>query len=174
MAGGGFLHKPIKVDKVSTKYRTIKTSIPVPESIPALKKMYSLEAQAMHGQFPMIWDKADDFQIFDKWGNIWIDFTSTIFVANAGHGNKSIVKALMDVLHKPLLHTYTYASQERIDYLDYLIANTPKQFEKALLLSAGTEATEVALKLMRLNGKKKGKKNKCSCSLCKFHIGFLS
>ena len=46
--------------------------------------MYALEAQAMHGQFPMIWDKADNFQIFDKWGNVWIDFTSTIFVANAG------------------------------------------------------------------------------------------
>ena len=160
MAGGGFLHKPIKVDKVSTKYRTIKTLIPVPESIPALKKMYSLEAQAMHGQFPMIWDKADDFQIYDKWGNIWIDFTSTIFVANAGHGNKSIVKALMDVLYKPLLHTYTYASQERIDYLDYLIANTPKQFEKALLLSAGTEATEASIKIARKYFHKIGKPEK--------------
>jgi len=159
MAGGSFSHKSIKVDKVSTKYRTIKTLIPVPESIPLLKKMYSLEAQAMHGQYPMIWDKADDFQIFDKWGNTWIDFTSTIFVTNAGHGNKSIVNALKDVLHKPLLHTYTFASQERIEYLDYLIANTPKQFEKAFLLSAGTEATETALKLMRLNGKKKGKRN---------------
>jgi 4-aminobutyrate aminotransferase-like enzyme len=159
MAGGGFSHKPIKVDKVATKYRTIKTSIPVPESIPLLKKMYSLEAQAMHGQFPMIWDRADDFQIFDKWGNVWIDFTSTIFVANAGHGNKRIVKALKHVLDKPLLHTYTYASQERIDYLDYLIANTPKNFEKAFLLSAGTEATEAALKLMRLDGQKKGKRN---------------
>jgi 4-aminobutyrate aminotransferase / (S)-3-amino-2-methylpropionate transaminase / 5-aminovalerate transaminase len=159
MAGGKFSHKPIKVDKVATKYRTIKTSMPVPESIPLLRKMYSLEAQAMHGQFPMIWDKADDFQIFDKWGNVWIDFTSTIFVANSGHGNKRIVKALKNVLDKPLLHTYTYASQERIDYLDYLIAHTPKQFEKAFLLSAGTEATEAALKLMRLNGQKKGKRN---------------
>ena len=158
MAGEGFSHKPIKVDKITTKYRTIRTSIPVLESIPILKKMYALEAQAMHGQFPMIWDKADNFQIFDKWGNVWIDFTSTIFVANAGHGNKRIVAALKEVLDKPLLHTYTYASQERIDYLDYLIANTPKQFEKAFLLSAGTEATEVALKLMRLNGQQKGKR----------------
>jgi len=41
---------------------------------------------------------------------------------------------------------------ERINYLDYLIANTSKQFEKAFLLSAGTEATEVALKLMRIHG----------------------
>ena len=158
MAGNGFSHQPIKVEKIATKYRTIKTKIPVPESIPMLEKMYEIEAQAMHGQLPMIWDKADDFQIYDQWGNVWLDFTSTIFVANAGHGNKRILEALRDVLDKPLLHTYTYASIERIDYLEYLIENTPKQFEKAFLLSAGTEATDAALKLMRLNGQKQGKK----------------
>jgi 4-aminobutyrate aminotransferase-like enzyme len=158
MAGNGFSHHPIKVEKIQTKYRTIKTEIPVPESIPMLEKMYEIEAQAMHGQLPMVWDRADDFQIYDQWGNVWIDFTSTIFVANAGHGNKRIVKALKRVLDKPLLHTYTYASSERIDYLEYLIKNTPKQFEKAFLLSAGTEATEAALKLMRLNGQKQGKR----------------
>jgi len=158
MAGNGFSHQPIKVEKIATKYRTIKTDIPVPESISMLEKMYEIEAQAMHGQLPMVWDRADDFQIYDQWGNIWLDFTSTIFVANAGHGNKHIVKALKEVLDKPLLHTYTYASSERIDYLEYLIKNTPKQFEKAFLLSAGTEATEAALKLMRLNGQKQGKR----------------
>jgi 4-aminobutyrate aminotransferase-like enzyme len=158
MAGNGFSHQPIKVEKIATKYRTIKTEIPVPDSVSMLEKMYEIEAQAMHGQLPMVWDRADDFQIYDQWGNVWIDFTSTIFVANAGHGNKRIVKALKGVLDKPLLHTYTYASSERIDYLEYLIKNTPKQFEKAFLLSAGTEATEAALKLMRLNGQKQGKR----------------
>ena len=157
MASNTFSHKPKEVEKISTKYRSIKTPIPVPESIPLLEKMYSLESKAMHGQLPIIWDKADNFQIYDKWGNIWLDFTSTIFVANAGHGNKKIIKALKNVITKPLLHTYTYASEERINYLNYLISNTPKQFEKAFLLSAGTEATEAALKLMRLNGKKNGK-----------------
>jgi 4-aminobutyrate aminotransferase / (S)-3-amino-2-methylpropionate transaminase / 5-aminovalerate transaminase len=157
MSGKVFSHQPIKVEKIATEYRTIKTAIPVPESLPMLEKMYEIEAQAMHGQLPMVWDRADDFQIYDQWGNIWLDFTSTIFVANAGHGNKRIVQALKGVLDKPLLHTYTYASRERIDYLEYLIKNTPKQFEKAFLLSAGTEATEVALKLMRLNGQKQGK-----------------
>ena len=158
MAGGNFSHVPLKVKKISTKYRSIKTLIPVPESISLLNKMYSLEAQAMHGQYPMIWDTAEDFQVSDQWGNTWIDFTSTIFVANAGHGNKRIREALSNIINKPLLHTYTYASKERIDYLELLIKNTPKQFEKAFLLSAGTEATEVALKLMRLNGSKHGKK----------------
>jgi 4-aminobutyrate aminotransferase / (S)-3-amino-2-methylpropionate transaminase / 5-aminovalerate transaminase len=158
MAGGEFSHVPIEVKKIKTKYRAIKTLLPTPESIPLLEKMYSLEAQAMHGQYPMIWDRAEDFQVFDKWGNTWIDFTSTIFVANAGHSNKRIVNALKKLLEKPIMHTYTYASHERINYLDYLISHTPKQFEKAFLLSAGTEATEVALKLMRLNGQKKGKR----------------
>ena len=159
MSGKGFSHEPIKVDEISTKYRTIKTALPVPESIPIIEQMYELESRAMHGQVPLIWDKAEGFQIYDKWGNKWLDFTSTIFVANAGHGNKKIINALKKILDKPLLHTYTYASEERVNYLNYLIDNTPNQFEKAFLLSAGTEATEAALKLMRLNGEKQ-KKNK--------------
>jgi 4-aminobutyrate aminotransferase / (S)-3-amino-2-methylpropionate transaminase / 5-aminovalerate transaminase len=158
MAGGSFSHIPVNVASVNTQYRKINTAIPVPESLPLLDKMYRLESHSMHGQMPIIWDRAEDFQVFDLWGNVWIDFTSTIFVANAGHGNKRIREALKKLLDKPLLHTYTYASKERIDYLDYLISNTPSQFEKAFLLSAGTEATETALKLMRLNGQKIGKR----------------
>jgi len=156
---GKFSHTPVNVEKIDTLYRKINTQIPVPESIPLLEKMYSLESHSMHGQMPIIWDRAEDFQVYDYYGNVWIDFTSTIFVANAGHANKRITEALKRQLEKPLLHTYTYASKERIDYLDYLITNTPDQFEKAFLLSAGTEATEAALKLMRLNGQKHGKEN---------------
>ena len=115
---------------------------------------FRLEAQAMHGQIPVVWDRADDFQIYDKWGNVWLDFTSTIFVANAGHANKRIITALKSLLQKPLLHTYTYLSSERLAYLEILL-KTPAQFEKAFLLSAGTEATEVALKLMRMKGQLK-------------------
>jgi 4-aminobutyrate aminotransferase / (S)-3-amino-2-methylpropionate transaminase / 5-aminovalerate transaminase len=158
MAGHGFSHNPINVPKVETKYRKIVTQIPVPESIPLLEKMYRTESRSMHGQMPVIWDRAEGFQVHDSWGNTWIDFSSTIFVTNAGHGNKRIVEALKKVLDKPLLHTYTYGNHERIEYIDYLIQKTSKQFEKAFLLSAGTEATECALKLMRLNGHKKGKK----------------
>lgn len=160
MAGTNFSHTPIDVKKISTKYRTINTSIPVPESIPLLNKLYSLEANAMHGQMPIIWDKAKNFQVYDKWGNIWLDFTSTIFVSNAGHGNPKITNALKNCLDKPLMHTYTYANEERINYLEYLIQKTPKQYEKAFLLSAGTEATDAALKLMRLNAQKIGKRKR--------------
>ena len=44
-------------------------------------------------------------------------------------GNRRIVNGLKNVLNKPLLHTYTYANEERINYLEYLIKNTPKIFK---------------------------------------------
>lgn len=158
MAGYGFSHVPKEVPSVETRFRQIKTKIPVPESIPLLEKMYKYESHSMHGQLPVLWDHAEGFQVFDSWGNCWIDFTSTIFVANAGHSNPRIVDALKRVLNKPLLHTYCYANTERIEYLEELIKVTPPQFEKAFFLSAGTEATECALKLMRLSGQKAGKR----------------
>ena len=158
MAGGCFSHVPQSVPPVDSEFRKIHTKIPVPESIPMLEQLYRIESRSMHGQIPVIWDKAQGFQVSDPWGNTWIDFTSTIFVANAGHANERILAQLQHQLTKPLLHTYTYASPIRLEYLDYLISNTPKQFEKAFLLSAGTEATEVAFKLMRMQGQKKGKR----------------
>ena len=158
MAGFNFNHTPKDVPLINTKYRKIATQIPNSESVAMLEKAYKLESRSMHGQMPVVWDRADNFQVFDAQGNSWIDFTSTIFVANAGHGNPRIVEAVKKALDKPLLHTYTYLSQERLDYLELLIEKTPKQFEKVFMLSAGTEATECALKLMREQGIKKGKR----------------
>ena len=157
MSGLGFSHKPVAVPPVNTNYRVIQTPIPVPESVSLLDKLYSTESHSMHGQLPIIWDRAEGYQVYDRWGNKWLDFSSTIFVTNSGHGNRRITNALEKVIRKPLLHTYTFTSPERIEYIEYLVENTPGQFEKAFLLSAGTEATECALKLMRLNGQKEGK-----------------
>lgn len=158
MAGHGFTHVPVEVPPIKTRFRTICTPIPVPESLPLLEAIYECESRSMHGQLPVVWDRADGFQVHDAWGNTWIDFTSTIFVTNAGHGNPRITAAVRAVAEKPLLHTYTYATQERADYLRELIRVTPPQFEKVFLLSAGTEATECGLKLMRLHSARAGKR----------------
>jgi len=160
MAGDTFSEEPKVVELIETDFRSIKTPIPVPESIPIIEEIYNNESRSMHGQIPMVWSYAEDFIIGDYWGNRWIDFTSTIFVANAGHGNKKIQQELNKVINKPLVHTYTYPSKERADYLKYLIENTPKQYEKAFLLSAGTETTEAAIKLMRLNAIKQKKRRR--------------
>lgn len=152
MAGYSFNKIPQKVPLVKTKYRRIITKIPVPESISILKDTESCESRSMHGQLPVVWDKAEDFSIFDKYGNRWIDFTSTIFLANTGHSNKKVIKAIQKQLSKKLIHTYTFMHEIRAKFLKKLIAMVPDYLKKAFLLSAGTEATECAVKLMRMYG----------------------
>ena len=160
MSGWKFNMKPMVLPRVNTKYRRIITKLPVPESLRIFTMLEKYESRSMHGQLPVIWDKTDDFLIFDPYGNRWIDFTSTIFVTNSGHGNPHIISALKRTLNQRLLHSYTFVHSSRVKFLKKLIEITPRQFEKAFLLSAGTEATECAFKLMRMYGQSINKKKK--------------
>ena len=112
----------------------------------------------MHGQLPLVWDRAEDFSVFDPAGNRFIDFTSTIFVANIGHSNPRVVAAIRDTLDRPLQNCYAYGCELRARYLERLVAFAGAPFDKAFLLSAGTEATEAALKLMRMYGQQQRKR----------------
>jgi len=143
---------PREVPTVKTAHRCIATKIPVPESLQLLEKIKTYESSNVMDQLPVIWDHAEGYQIHDSWGNTWIDFTSTIFVANAGHGNKQVVKRVQEQLEKPLLHAYSYPTPIRGAFLEKLIQMTPSYLEKASLFSTGTEAAERAIKLSRYYG----------------------
>ena len=150
-----FSSEPVDVKKVSTKYRKISTSIPIDGTKKILERLKKTESRSMHGQLPLVWDKAKDFSVFDSVGNCWIDFTSTIFVTNVGHSNPRVIEAIKKTLDNPLFSCYSYANELRAEYLELLIKFAGHNFEKAFLLSAGTEATEAAFKLMRMHGQKK-------------------
>src|SRR3990167_3347334 len=121
MSGHSFSLIPQKVPPVDSKYRKIKTMIPVPESLPIFDLLAKLESRSMHGQLPIVWDKAEDFQVYDPYGNCWIDFTSTIFVTNSGHANPKVISALQKKLNQKLLHTYTFVHESRVQFLKRLI-----------------------------------------------------
>lgn len=160
MAGHEFSRSPQQVPFVSTAHRTIKTAIPAPGTEQILDNLDRHESRSMHGQFPLIWERAVDASVFDIAGNRWIDFTSTIFVANVGHSNPRVTAAMQATMEAPIYSCYAYPNRIRADYLQRLIAFAGKPFEKAFLLSAGTEATEAALKLMRMHGQKQGKRRR--------------
>ena len=151
---------PQDVPKIRTENRLINTPVPAPGTAEILSRLEKIESRSMHGQLPLVWDKANNFSIFDIAGNKWIDFTSTIFVANVGHSNQKVTAAIKKTLEYPLYSCYAYANEVRVDYLEKLISFAGKPFEKAFLLSAGTEATDAALKLMRMHGQKHGKRRR--------------
>jgi len=77
-----------------------------------LKKLSKSEPVSMMGQPPIIWDKAEGFQIYDKWGNKWLDWSSGVLITNAGHGRKEISKALKEVIDRGLLATYVFIHEK--------------------------------------------------------------
>ena len=110
-------------------------------------------------ELPIKWHKAKDFYIFDENGNRWIDMTSGIFVANAGHSNPKINQAIKDQVDADLTFAYQYNTDIRQQFIKKLLDISPDHFNKVVLLNSGSEATDAAYRLIKLWGRKYNKKH---------------
>ena len=153
-----FNRTPKEVSHVDTKYRRICTKLPVPESLPIIERSIKYEPWSMNNQLYAVWDKAVDYEVYDKWGNMWLDFSSGIFVTNVGHGNPELITALEKMIRKPMLNSYYYYLEERSLLAEKLVNMAPRHMDKAFFLTTGAETTECALKLCRIHGRKKNQK----------------
>ena len=156
MAGRSYSMEPKDVPSVQTAFRRIVTKIPVPESIPILERLRRYEPQSMSGQPLVIWDRAEGVNVYDRWGNMWLDWSSGVLVANAGHGRKEIVDAIVQQASKPMLHNYCFPSEARADLAQKLVEIAPEGLSKAFILTTGAESTENAIKLSRTWGQEVG------------------
>lgn len=106
----------------------------------------------MQGQAPMVWDKAEGFNVYDPWGNKWLDWSSGVLITTAGHGRKEIAEAVTAKVQRPLLATYCFPSEARRRLAKKLVEVAPEGIDKAFILTTGSEAVECALKLSRTKG----------------------
>ncbi|HEY3857805.1 MAG TPA: aspartate aminotransferase family protein [Verrucomicrobiae bacterium] len=151
---------PKDVPKVETKYRRIVTPLPHPDSVRTLEKLHRCEPISMRGQPPLVWDRAEDIFVYDKYGNRWLDWSSGVLVANSGHSAPEIRKAIIEQVESGLLHNYVFPSEERAALADLLLRFAPSGLTKIFFLTTGAESVECAIKLARANGIKIGGPNK--------------
>src|SRR5471032_2833690 len=140
---------PKRIPRVETQFRRIVTEFPVPESIPIIQMLEAYEPVAMRGQPPVVWDHAECFQVYDAWGNQWIDWSSVVLIANAGHGRTQIVDAIVQQASSKLLTNYCFPSDIRSRLVARLAALLPEHLKKVFLLTTGSETIECAIKLCR-------------------------
>lgn len=146
---------PRQVARIETKYRRIATDFPVPESLPVLEKLNKYELRAMGGQPPVVWDRAEGFQVYDAWGNKWLDWSSGVLITNAGHGRKEIADAVAAQAQSQLLTTYCFPSEIRAELCERLVDLMPEPLKKIFLLTTGSETVEFAIKAARMYGRMK-------------------
>lgn len=161
---------PRKVKKVETKYRKIATEIPVLDSLETIEQLRKYEPRSMTGQPLVIWDRGEGFNVYDKYGNKWIDFSSGVLVTNSGHGNPAIKKTIIDMVDHGLLHNYCFPTEIRAKLVKRLSEICPEPLKKVFLLTTGAETTECAIKLCRTYGQKVGGKEKIK--IITFHDDF--
>ena len=154
--GKEFSITPREVAHVETKYRRIATALPHPDSVPTLEKLRTFEPISMRGQPPVVWERAEDIFVFDKYGNRWLDWSSGVLVTNAGHAAPEVSRAIIDQVNSGLLHSYVFPNEERAALVECLAGVAPEGLQKVFLLTTGSEATECAIKLSRAYGIKVG------------------
>ncbi len=147
---------PRSVPRIETPHRRIVTPIPAPESLPIIEKLRRYEPVSFRGQPPVVWDRAEGFQVYDAWGNCWIDWSAGVLITNAGHGRKEIVEAIVQQASKPLLTTFAFASEVRARLAETLVSLFPEPLNKVFIFSTGSEAVENAIKFSRTYGVKTG------------------
>ncbi|NWF83382.1 MAG: aminotransferase class III-fold pyridoxal phosphate-dependent enzyme [Bryobacteraceae bacterium] len=158
--GSATLWTPRAVPRVESRFRRIATDFPVPESIPILEALEKYELRAMGGQPPVVWDRAEGFQVYDRWGNKWLDWSSGVLITNAGHGRQEIVDAIKRQADAHLLANYAFPSELRAELCRRLVELMPEPLRKIFLLTTGSEAVEFAIKVARTHGQKVGGRNK--------------
>lgn len=151
---------PKRVSRIETPFRRIVTEFPVPQSIPILQKLHAYEPVAMRGQPPVVWDHAEGFQVYDAWGNKWLDWSSGVLIANAGHGRREIADAIARQASSKLLTNYCFPSEIRSELVERLATLLPEPLKKVFLLTTGSETVECAIKLCRSYGTKVGGRSK--------------
>lgn len=144
---------PQETPKIDTRYRQIRTSLPAPETVPALRRAAAVFPQVNCYQPPVVWDSADGFTIRDRAGNQWIDFTSTAVMTNTGHGHPAIREAVAKhVSGGGLMAQFSFASDIRIRLAERLRDLAPDHCDKVYFWTVGSEAIECALRLAREAG----------------------
>ena len=140
---------PKTVPQVHTKYRTIQTQIPNQESVEVIERLRKYEPRSMSGQPPVVWDRAQGINVYDAEGNQWIDFSSCVVVANAGHCNLEVQQAILNMVQHGLLNNYVFPSEIRSRLVEKIVSIAPEGLNKVFLLTTGAESTECAIKLAR-------------------------
>ena len=165
-----FSRIPISVPRVSTRHRRIVTALPAPESLAVLRRVEKYEPRSLSGQPPVVWDRAEGVQVYDLYGNMWLDWTSGVLVANIGHGHPAIKESIVREAEKGQLFSYCFPAESRSLLAERLVHLAPRRIEKAFILTTGSEAVENAIKLGRTWGRKIGGAKKIA--IVTFELGF--
>ncbi len=119
----------------------------------ASKRQLFLHHVAQTSKWPILLEvsHAEGAHIFDKAGKRYIDMNSGISVSSLGHCHPKVVNAVQDQAVR-YMHTMVYGEHvqdPQVDFAKLLLDHVDPSFSSVYYLTAGTEATELSIKLAK-------------------------
>jgi 4-aminobutyrate aminotransferase len=102
----------------------------------------------MSEQPPVVWASAQGIWVTDVDGNVFLDFSSGVLVANVGHSHPKLVHEIQQQAGQ-VINCYDFVNQYRPLLAQKLVEITPPNLDRAFILTTGSEATEAAMKMAR-------------------------
>ncbi|RKY58097.1 MAG: hypothetical protein DRP95_06285 [Candidatus Latescibacterota bacterium] len=127
---------------------SIRTELPGPKAKQYLEAARRYEPRSMSDQVPIVWHRAWRCYVEDVDGNVFLDFSSGVLVANVGHSHPELVAEIRDQADK-VINCYDFVNEYRPLLAQKLVEITPPNLDKAFILTTGAETTEAAVKLAR-------------------------
>jgi 4-aminobutyrate aminotransferase-like enzyme len=128
--------------------------IPGPRSRQLLQSLTRRESQnvtAVSDDFPVVWERGEGAFVIDSDGNRYVDLTAAFGVANVGHANPHVMRAIAEQAAKlPHAMGDVHPPSVRIALLERLSTVIPAALERTFLASTGSEAIEAAMKTAML------------------------
>ena len=107
-------------------------------------------------EYEFVFQKAKDCYVWDADGKKYLDFAGGVAVANVGHTNKKVVRAIKKQLKYGLHCGFSdFYAELPVRFVETLLKLVPAHLNTAFLSNSGTESVECAYKLARWHSKKK-------------------
>ena len=118
----------------------------------SIRQLY-LSHVAQTSELPMLLEveRAEGIHLYDTSGKKYYDMNSGIAVSSLGHGHPEVVKAIKDQVDK-YMHTMVYGEHvqtPQVQFAKLLTAQLTDKLNSVYFLNAGTEATELAMKVAK-------------------------
>ena len=133
------------------KVPLVRTEIPGPRSAELWERdarfhahNSSLPAQTLR----LVIGDASGALVRDVDGNVFVDFSSGIVVANLGHSPRSVVDALREESGR-LMHFFDFATPPRAVFFEALARTLPPSLQTLQMYTTGAEAVEAAMRLAK-------------------------
>lgn len=113
----------------------------------ALEDQYS---SGVNPKQPIVLSRGEGARLWDAEGTEYVDCSSGHGVANVGHANPAVIKAIAQQAGRLVSAPNDFYNDQRAQLLSELVRIAPDGLERAFLCNSGAEAVEGSIKFARL------------------------